>query len=73
MKNKRTPGKPVSTEEVYLDHKSDFKTTLGLSYYSNRGVQIMIMDSFINLFIVKRLTLSNNNTLCVDELVEQTI
>jgi len=39
--------------EIYLDPKNDWKNMLGLSYYSNSMLQLMVMDSCVGYFLSK--------------------
>lgn len=39
--------------EIYLDPKNDWKNSLGLSYYSNSMLQLMVMDSCVGYFLSK--------------------
>ncbi len=39
--------------EVSLEPKKDWKVVLGLSYYSNSMLQVMVMDSCVCFFLAK--------------------
>ena len=39
--------------EIHLDHKNDWKNSLGLSYYSNSMLQLIVMDSCVGYFLSK--------------------
>jgi hypothetical protein len=39
--------------EIYMDKKNDWKTVLGLTYYSNQMLQLILMDSCVGFFLSK--------------------